>query len=265
MTSFITALKDSFSLLKAEPKLFLPKFAVAALFSIPLLAFPNLAYAVFSLSADREEMLGIFWMLTALLLLSTLVDIIVNTMYPFMVRDYFSKKPISISRAFGQSLSRFSVVAPAVVVVDLLVIGLAVLASIPLGIALLTGNTAMAALVLAATLLVLFIVMVLFYLVYPVSALENKSPLAALRQALSLSMKNRLDISKATAITFIISLAAFALAFAIDIYSKSGFVEGGFVAGLLFIGIRFATAMLYTYQYVLNPVMYLEYGAKVAA
>ena len=73
------------------------------------------------------------------------------------------------------------------------------------------------------------------------------------------ALQNKGDISMATSLTFVISLLSFGLSFAVNFYSKSGFVEGSIIALLLFIGVRFATAMLYTYQYVLNPVFYLEY------
>lgn len=259
MTSFFDVLNDSFSLLAKEPKLFIPKLAVAALFSIPLLIFPELALEALSLKADLNAVMNTLFALAAFVIVSSLVDILVNSMYPFMVRDYFEKKPVSISNAFLESLGKFFVVAPAVLAVELLTILLAVIASFPLGIAILTGNIGIIALVVLATLAVFFIVLVLFYLIYPVSTLEKNHFIGALMQSASLSMKNKSDITKATAITFLISIVAFILAFAVNIYMKTGNIEGSILALLLFIGVRFATAMLYTYQFVLNPVFYLEY------
>jgi len=258
MSSFINVLKDSYALLLAEPKLFIPKLIVAALFSIPLLLFPELALEAIALRTE-QVLINTIWVLGVFIIASTLVDILINAMYPFMVRDYFDKKPISISNAFKDSIGKFFVVAPAVLAVELLTIVIVFVASFPLAMAFLSGNIVFIAAAVAVTLAVLFIVLVLFYLVYPISTLEKNHFIGALGKSISLSLKNKGDISKATALTFMISLLAFALAFAVTIYSKSGFVEGSVIALLLFIGVRFATAMLYAYQYVLNPVFYLEY------
>jgi len=265
MSGFIKVLKDSFELLSREPKLFIPKLIVAGLFSIPLLAFPELAFETLALnkvtpgSNAIAPLTNALWAIGAFIIASSLIDVLVNAMYPFMVNDYFEKKPISISGAFRKSMGKFFVTAPAVLAIELLTIVIAILASIPLALAVLSGNYAIVALVIAATLLLFFIIFVLFYFVYPLATLEKSHFIGALRQSVSLSMKNKGDISKATALTFVISLLAFFLAFAVNFYSKTGFVEGSIIALLLFIGIRFATAMLYTYQYVLNPVLYLEY------
>ena len=258
MSGLMKVLNDSYALLLAEPKLFIPKFIVAALFSIPLLLFPGLALEALAIRSE-EILVSTMWTLGVFIIASTLVDILVNAMYPFMVRDYFDKKPISLSASFRESIGKFFVVAPAVLAVELLTITIAAIASIPLAVAVVSGNIIFIAIAATVLLIVFFIVLVLFYLVYPVSALEKNHFIGALRQSVAISMKNRGDISKATLLTFAISLIAFVLAFAVTIYSKMGFVEGSIIALLLFLGVRLATAMLYTYQYVLNPVFYLEY------
>src|SRR3989344_5588002 len=112
MSGFINVLKDSYKLLAAEPKLFVPKLIVAGLFSIPLLTFPELALETLALkdaasSADAlAQLTNIFWAIGAFIIASTLVDVLVNAMCPFMVSDYFDKKPISISGAFRKSIGK---------------------------------------------------------------------------------------------------------------------------------------------------------------
>ena len=97
----------------------------------------------------------------------------------------------------------------------------------------------------------------LFYLIYPIVALEKLSIKESLKKSINISMKNRGAVGKATIMSFVLSSLSFGIAFLIEFFPGG---EGSILFWLAFIIIRFLTAYVYSYLFVLNPVFYFNYA-----
>ncbi len=265
MSKFLKTLKDSIITLKKSPKLFLPKIFIAFLYTLPILGVSTLAIETLMLPEPRFELIGwaLFWLFYMFIVM--ILDVLANAMYPFMVNDFYSNKPISFRSAFKDSLKKFFVVIPAVLLIEAVTMLIVFLIAIPLSLSLLLRNFLLAGFFFLLFIVILFILFAMFFLLYPVATLEKKNFLTSIIRSISLAKQNVADISKATAIVFFISFITFALAFLIDLFSGPEFLFHQIVFWTIFISARLIVALLSTYQYVLNPVFYLEYvkGAKL--
>ena len=130
MTKFFLALKDSFTTLLNQPNLFLPKLFIALLYSVQILFLPGLTLQAFY--APSIELLNtlIFWIVYLFAVL--IIDILVNAMYPFLVKDFFAGKKISLQKAFKKSFKKSLVIVPTVMLVEILFLAVVVILSFPL-------------------------------------------------------------------------------------------------------------------------------------
>ena len=255
---FVEILWEAFFIIKKEPKLFLPKLFIALLFGVEMLAFaflwqliPNPFTALNILSPKTLEQLHALRMLLPyyfiLLIYSfavLLLDILINAMYPSMVQDYKQRSTISFQNAFRHSIKRMHIVLP-------IILATAFIAMLPLYFFLSflsqSQDTVSFLIVLTCFLALYFALFVAFYLLYPVSVLEEKGPFSTVRRSLYLSRKNLRNISYASILPMALSLASFGLSF---------YVFCPFFL-FLFIALRFLVAMIYTYHMVLDPSIYL--------
>ena len=94
-----------------------------------------------------------------------------------------------------------------------------------------------------------------FYHLYPVVVFEKRGFFGSLKRSIDLSLKNRSDIAKASVLSFILSLLSFAIAASIEFLPQGN----NWLFFGAFLVVRFLTAYVYTYLYILNPVFYLQY------
>ena len=249
---FFSFLKEAFSVLNRNPKLFVPKLIVSAVYGVSLVLgaivlrdFTPLLDSINGGSLTSEQVVFLsnaapfmlfcfFWMVFSLGL-----DIFVNAMYPVLLKDFREKKAVSFKRAVRGALNRSMTVFPGVLLV---LLPLAVLMEATL---FLSGAPAMfvfLALVLIAALVYGFA----FYYIYPVLVLERVSVLGGLKRCFSLSSANAPLTLKASVVSLVVSLFNLYLAF--DIFNPLNF--------FLFVAFRFFIAVLSTYNMVLQPVLY---------
>ena len=251
MTIFLL-FRHSFTLLAEHPKLFLPKLLISLLYGFAMLAAAPLAIGILFGNPTIQHMqptaaFGLLLFSGGLLIyvfIVSILDILVNAMYPTMI-DSLKSGSISFKKAFRHSMRKFFVVVPAVVVVELLLAVPFALLSLVLVI---TGNTAALFLPLFLLFAVAFLLTVLFYLVYPVAVLESKSFPEALLTSTRLLRCRTKSISLAAVVPFIVSSANFILAL----------LASNLIIFSLFFLIRILTAVFYTYHMVLNPVVYFH-------
>lgn len=245
---------EAMALLRKHPKLFLPKLVVAGLFGIGMLLTARLATMVFGMQnpplSDSLFLLALAFFLLVYTFLVSIFDIIVNAMYPVLLREYREKKQLSFRNALRFSLSKAKVVVPA----DFSILLLFVAVALPFNYLALyfrsTGNTIGFAGAMLAMVFFAFVFSAGFYWIYPVATMENVGFFGALKRAVFLSGKNLKKVSVASVVPFAVSLTNLFLAF----FSESP----GFL--LLFILMRFFTGVVYTYHLVLNPELYFALG-----
>ncbi len=250
---FFGFLKEAFEVLKRNPKLFLPKLAVAGIYGVSLVLgaiilrdFMPIVASINNSSLTSEQLLflsravpfmlfSFFW-----LVFSLSADVFVNAMYPVLLRDFKAKRRISLSRAFRGARKRSLVVFPAVF---LALLPLALLLEAAFFLSSAPALFVFLIVALAATLLYGFA----FYYIYPVLVLEKVSVFSGLKRSVSTSAANASVTLKASVIPFAVSLLNLYLAF--DIFNPLNF--------FLFVSTRFFIAVLSAYNMVLNPVLYL--------
>ena len=249
--------RQSFSMLAREPKLFIPKIVVAFLYGFGMLATAFISLESLPIILSPESfapeqafnLLSLSLMLFVYSIFLFAIDVLVNSMYPVLVKDFKQRNPISLPKALRFALSKFWIVFPAVIVVDFAV---AIPFALLLSLVALSGNIVAFFVVAALFLAASFLVIVLFYVVYPVSVLSEKNFVSALLKATSLGAGNLKHLSMPSLIPFTLSVINFALAF---LAANPAFL-------VAFIVLRFLIALVYTYHMVLNPNVYFELVRK---
>ncbi|MBU0662035.1 hypothetical protein KKH30_00585, partial [Candidatus Micrarchaeota archaeon] len=166
---------------------------------------------------------------------------------------------VSFRAAAGTSWKRFIVVVPSVLVVEMGAFAISAALGSVIGIMIAFGSAEGTLIMGAVSLAAIFVMLVAFFLLYPVAALENLGIIATLRRTLSLSRGNLKDVVIASAASMAISLLSFLLAFGFEFALRAGNAAGVIVL-VLFILARIFTGVFAAYLYVLNPTFYLEYG-----
>ncbi len=261
MGKFSATLRDSFEIFSREPKFILPKLVIAFLYSILILYTADLALDVLVFS-NPDNMMPL--LVTALILFGStivvsLADIFVGSMYPIMVEQVRKTKKLGLRKSFSDALAGAKATMPSIIVVELLFLALSFVISIPLSIFIVEESDYF---VLFSMVYVGLLVAVVFffYLIYPVVVFEKRRVVDSLKRSVQLSMDNAGEIVKATMVSFLLSGLSFVLAFAIEFFPAS---ESSPLFWVAFVVVRFLTAYVYSYLFVLNPVFYFNYaGAR---
>jgi len=252
MSSFLKILEESFRAVFRFPKLFFPKLCIAGLYGILMLWTVGLfgsAQQLLQNPAGSALILQNAFVLLALLLIVLVADTITNAAYSFMVSEFLEKKRISMLKAFRLALGKFFVVVPAV----LSTLAIFLVLALPLILAgsyfLLSGSQGLAILCFFGTVILELFVTIAFYSIYPVSAFERKGFMEVISSSAKISRKNFGLVSKLSLFSLAVSGSSLAVAF---------FAQG--IEGIAaFVLLRVLTAVLATYQIVLNPVFYLGF------
>ncbi len=251
----INVFRESFIILRKEPKLFIPKLILAFLYGIGMIIIASLALETilplalqqFDLETARAmvEKLPLVMVLFFYLIALLVVDVLVNAMYPLMVSDFKQGKKISFRRALGVAATKFTTVFPAVFITEILI-------AVPFALVstffILSGNMAALIGAVLAFFALSFVLIVLFYVIYPFSVLnEKKSFIEALTGSFKIGRKNIKELSIPSTVPYFLSLVNFVVAFKAN--------DPTFL--IVFVVLRFLIAMLYTYHMILNPNVYL--------
>ena len=255
MSRFMITLRESLEVFSENPKLILPKLLVSFLYSIVFVLVAGLIVNLFK-DPESASLVGTI-ALFALEVVFVLVDIFVNLMFPHMVKQHRDKKKVSLRKSFRYVLSNLSAALP----VLLIYLALIVLSLIWMGLFLIlfyNGKPleetllSFAAPIIALAAFIAFF----FYLIFPIATLEKPRLLDSLKRSARLSISNWHDVAKALILSTVLSLASLALAFAVNIVPP----ESSAVFWAVFVVVRFLTAYINTYLYVLSPVFYFNYA-----
>jgi len=253
---FAEFLKESLAALRKNPKLFVPNFAMSFLWgglellvasfmlrSIGLFSSEDF-YTAFSDNAEAQALFFYGSVLLAVIAVAFLLNVLVEGMYPKMIKDYFSRKKISFSAAFKTALHRFPVLLASILISMILP---AIILSYLFPQLLFLSGKPLFWVYLALIIALAFAVFFFFYLLMSSAILGKKSLQAVFRESLSLTRKNPLMVSKAASFPFTLSLVGILLAF---IASNPAFF-------VLFWAVKVLIPIVSTYSYVLNPTIYL--------
>ena len=259
-------LSRSWDILVQHPKVLLPKLIVAALYGLLLIwTAQNLSIFTSPQSFDptQVQQLARFSVLSlGLSLIALLVDILVNAMYPVIVNQINSKKNVSLGKAFGESLEHASKIIPlniSVIIIFSLILTpfmmLIIFSKLIAG-----ANEWIAVGVgLAGMGIIGLLVFVAFYFSNTIVVIEKRGVMQSLRKSIEMGKRHFVDVTGLSIISLLLALISMYLAFAI------GGLGASAAYGLAFIVLRLVTVVLYTYQYVLSPVLYFQLHGTDAA
>ncbi|MBI4210381.1 MAG: hypothetical protein HY544_02650 [Candidatus Diapherotrites archaeon] len=273
MAGFVGVLKDSLRIFLENPLLVVPKLVVAFLYSFAIVFvvkfmvdfFTSTDIAFRPIAASDYAALALALFVLVVDLAALVLDTIVNLMLPLLVVQLRDRKALDFRAAFravssdlwksfvpiGLVLAVFAALTSAWALVYVLLFGYVPDAGEP-EILFLFGPWLLIALAVAF----------MFYMLFPVSAIERLPVGGSLRRAFTLSVSNWRGVSKALAVSVFLSGLSFAIALALNFISE----EHSLVFWAAFIIVRFLTAYIATYMYVLSPVFYLDCvkGAKAS-
>lgn len=262
MGRFSETLKESTEIFSANPVLILPKLFVAILYSALILA--TTAIAAKPIEPSVSMLVYLLLLLISTIAMSVL-DTFFGSMYPVMVKQVREGKKVGLMHAFREALAGAGKTLPPVLAIELgfvLLLGIfwlifsfiaplpdysAPLLSDPYGLAF-----------SAFYLLIAVLVVFFFYLIFPVTVFEKTGFLASFRRSVQLSLEKKGEVAKATLLSVVLSGVSFGIAFMINAFPE----DNNLLFWSAFLVIRFLTAYVYTYVYVLNPVFYLNYVAS---
>ncbi len=260
MKDLLKILKDSFVVLKKEPKLFFPKIFLSLLWGFILLYSMNLLVKMQEItlieSVELKAVLleEIFPAAIFLLFLSFfffLIDSVINSAYPLMIQKYLKKQKFSVLNCIKQVLQNFFRIILPVLIAFFISFLILIPFTVFFSFSFVSGDSFLTLISGLVILLIVFLVTVLFYFIYPVAVIEKKG-LASVFSTVRKSFSNTKEASFGTFIALILSL------FSAFIASFSETAEITVLALIVFVLLRIITAVLATYAMVLNPMLYFK-------
>jgi hypothetical protein len=266
----IEVFRASLSLMKREPKVFVPRVFTTFLNTFFVLYAARLSLEI-SLAINREieiarsagaapEIGGILSpfagelsLFASLFLFVYVVDILTYGMYVMIASDFHAGRPISLVRALRDAVSR----ARALLLIGILAtafVGCFIVVYLLLGrLYISTQNP----LFLLAALVVMLLAIVLFALVFffavPVAMVERRGVKSAVLKSASLGRRYKSPVLKTN---FLFVGMVFVAMVAVMLTEFQGALALGAI--LLFVSGRLFQALIYTYISIVNPSLYLS-------
>ncbi len=253
--SLFLILKKSFFLLKKEPKLFIPKIIIAILYGLAIIFEGQILLKLIELYPISVSTINIaklsetFTLALILFIFSIfiyLIDTITTAIYPSLVSQFPSK--ISFKKAYFDSKKRFKPAVISSIIVLLITIILISIITIP--IILLSYESIVLQMTISLT--IGFVIVFLFYLLFPTIMLENKGIIKSIKSSIQSSFDNKKNIFSLSLIPLIISILKLWLAINFD----------NLFAIVLFILLVFLTGILHTYSTIATQTTYFSIKNK---
>lgn len=267
--SIVRILSDSFILLRRHPKLIVPKILVAFFFLPLIILLPMyiIHFNVFSpeLLSQRSsfEIVSLLFQFVALLLFTLLVyfidAFIINPMFPVLVKQCYKGKGINFRAAFVSVVERFGTIFAALVVFSVLLFASMLPFMFVLMAALLIKDDFLVYMSIVIAAISILIMLVLFYLIYPVGSLERGDFAKTIKWTVRTSLKHKKNVIEAVLFSLFISGLNYLFAFEMILSNGPDRIAYTILLFALLIVARVLTAVFATYQYVLNAVFYLGF------
>jgi len=248
-------LLESFRLLREAPKVFVPRLATTAVYSVFIVYSMWLLQDIDSIK-DPQMMSQLFS--KTLLFVSTLpllyfMDILSYAMYPRIVADYRKKGPISLFAALKDGLKAWRIVLALGAVVFAFLMVVVSVSAVSAALTVVTGSPVFLVFAALLTLLLILFFSIVVFFVVPSAVLNGRGILESFRESITLGFENKWDLLKLNAMFMALILATMAMAY----LAKADALLSAASIGV-FILLRLVEAVVYTYLSVANPVAYLE-------
>ncbi|MBN2250546.1 MAG: hypothetical protein JW724_00545 [Candidatus Altiarchaeota archaeon] len=263
-----SVLKESFDLLYKEPKLFVPRLVTTALYTIVMIYMAKMSsYMVGAFGGVPESEISLIdpgipasfladlVTLILLLVLLLLVDLVSYAMYPPLIRDHHSKKPLRLVNSFKDALAAWKTLFTLFFLIIFFAFAGGIFVSFSQLISLFTG----AYLIYVSSILIMLvgslILMVALFFVVPVAVIERKGLMETFNEGFRLSFRHKKDLFALNVFFMALTFTTFLLMMLSEM-NYSGIVAASSI--LLFVLARSFQAVIYTYISVVNPYFYMK-------
>jgi hypothetical protein len=248
-------LKESFGLLKAEPKAFIPRLVTTSLYSFFALYSMWLAADIAAAADPRmlpqfvSRTIVLFSMMPALYF----IDILSYAMYPRIVEDHRAGRPINLTLALTGGLKAWKTVAALGSLIFAFLVAVVVLSAAAVVAASAAGNPLpiVGAGILVFCLLLLFAILMFF--VVPAAVLDGKGVGESFKESIRLGIEHKGGLLKLNAMFMALVIATLAVAYAAR---ADALVSAASLAAFLIL--RILEAVVYTYLSVSGPFAYMQ-------
>lgn len=266
----LSVLKNSFSLLRKRPKLFVPNLVSAFVYTFLWLALiftvaSSLHQTFFSPTQaispkEAETTLQSLSILLLFIPLVAAIDLVTYGMYPSMVHDFKKGGKISLLNSLKKSVKSWKILLFLGVIIGIFMFFISLVFGFFTILSVISGNTLVFYLAIPLTLvLILGLVTALFFLI-PIGVIEEKGVRDSFSQSLSLSRVNYKEVSIVSFISLVLALLGVLAGGYFDISQATSGVSITFVFGFVFL--KVIQSMIYTYISTINPYFYLEARSK---
>ena len=255
-------LSGSVSLLKSQPKAFIPRLVMSVLYTAITLYLVGLT-AEFMQVMDSAAVSSFIWRIAVLFIwlpILYFLDILSYAMYPRMVKDHRMGRKMSLSAALKDALHSWRVIMALGLTIFAFLILLVTVAAPLQYLSYSTGNVSYTVLAALLALVLVLAFSVLVFFVVPASIIEGmgvRDSFAASFKLGLLHIKNLLGLN--LMFTFMVAVTIL-FAFWTELEDRLTLLG---VASLL--AVRCAQTIVYTYVSVANPLAYLSVRVKKAA
>jgi len=251
----LRVLKESLQLLRAKPKVFIPRLVTTAIYSLYLL---YMAWAAADLTFPIQPEKAASMLFPSLLVLASLpllyfIDILSHAMYPRIVADFRKGNKISLRESLKDGLRAWKVVVALELVLFAFVFIIAAPASVFAATYVYTGNIVPLAIASALAFCLIIAFAVLMFFVVPSAVLEKRGVVESFSKSMRLGVEHRGSLLKLN----ILFTALLGVTLAVAYYVKADNLLS-LASAALFVGVRLLEAVTYTYVSVTNPTAYIH-------
>jgi len=260
MSSLIEVLNNSFVVLKKEPKLFFPKIFLALIWGFLLLYYASLLVQVQAITLIEsvelqavmlEEVFSQLFFLLFLFFVFFVLDSVINSAYPLMIKDFLDKKSFSVFNSIKFVLKNFFKIVLPVMLASVIAVAVLIPFIFVFAFFFLQKNFFLMLIFGLIILLIGFITVVFFYFIYPIASIEKKGLISVIDSV----KKSRKNLKEASFGSFILLILSLVSAFIVSLAETQAV---SIIALIIFILLRVLTAVLATYSMVLNPLLYFK-------
>jgi hypothetical protein len=248
-------LTDSLKLLVAKPKVFIPRIITTFLYSVFTLY--SMGLTIDMLDNPQQSLtapyMGRVAVLFAAMPLLYFIDVLSYAMYPKIVADHQAGREIDLGSALKDGLRVWKVVLALVIILIGFLVFVVITTVTSYVLYLLSGShIAIIASFILIVALVLFFSIVMFFVV-PVAVLEGRGVRASFRESFNIGLKNKVGLFRLNIVFLLLVVITLAMS-----YLEEANTLTSATLIILFILIRLAGAVVYTYLSVTNPMAYLR-------
>jgi hypothetical protein len=248
-------LKESLSLIRQQPKVFIPKLVTTLLYSVYTLWAAKLSLKAVSVKTP-EAMAALFpevLMLFAFMLGIYFIDLVSYAMYPSIVNDFNSKRDIMLRKSLLEALKAWKIIVVLGFAIQLFLLAMLAVAGFIEVMALESSTPVLTSVIIPLFIVCMIAFSILVFFVIPIAIAEKKGIRQSFQKSIELGLRHKKDLLKIN----LVFLALAAVTLAVSLLSEfTGLIA--LAALIVFLAVRLIQAVIYTYLCVVNPIAYFK-------